>query len=79
MSTYPKRTNTDMDTNTYWRKILLEYDADGDIVYLGNHIEKGAEDSNTSHAIKKFTMDANKNIIKIETVHGSWTDRASLF
>ena len=74
-----KRTPTDMEVNTYWRKTCLEYDAEGDIIYLGNHVDKNADDSDTSHAVKKFTMDVNKNIIKIETVHGSWTDRASLF
>jgi len=79
MASYPKRTPTDMETNTYWRKTLLEYDADGDVVYIGNHIERGAADTDTSHAIKKFTMDVNKNVTKIETALGSWTDRVSLF
>jgi hypothetical protein len=79
MAANPKRNATDLSGNTYWRKVCLEYDAEGDIIYLGNHIDKDADDSDTSYAVKKFTMDTNKNVIKIETALGSWTDRASLF
>ena len=78
MSSYPKRTSLDAELNIYWRKLVIEYDVDGDILYMGNHIEELAPDTDTSHMIRKFTLDANKNITKIQTLPGSWTDRTSL-
>jgi hypothetical protein len=78
MSTYPLRTNLDANSGTYWRKLLIEYDVDGDIIYLGQHVDSNIADTDTSHMVKKFTMDINKNITKIQTLSGSWTSRDTL-
>lgn len=79
MSLTPKRTAADIGTNIYWRKLLIEYDTDGDIIYFGNHIDHDADDTDTSHVVKKFIMDSNKKITRIQTVLGAWSDRLSLF
>jgi hypothetical protein len=78
MSTYPLRTGLDANSGMYWRKLLIEYDVDGDILYLGQHVDPTISDDDTSHMIRKFTMDVFKNIIKIQTLPGSWTNRISL-
>jgi len=79
MSSNPKRTSLDVGANTYWRKLLIEYDSDGDIIYFGTHVDYDADDTDTSHVVKKFTLDSSKNITKIQTVLGSWSSRVSLF
>jgi hypothetical protein len=74
----PKRTTTDLQAGSYWRKLLIEYDVDGDITYLAQHVDPTISDTDTSHMVKKFTMDVFKNITKIQTLPGSWTNRISL-
>jgi hypothetical protein len=78
VSAYPKRTTLDAGTNTYWRKLVFEYDGMGNIVYLGKHTEANAVDTDTSHVICKFTVDGSNQITKIQTLLGAWSDRTIL-
>lgn len=74
----PKRTVADLQAGSFWRKLLIEYDVDGDILYLAQHTDPTISDDDASHMVRKFTMDVFKNITKIQTLPGSWTGRAGL-
>lgn len=56
---------------------LFEYDADGNVIYMGlNEQDKSINDSDWT--VKKFFYDTDGNVIDIQVLTGSWSNRASL-
>jgi len=55
---------------------LIEYDADGNIIYVGQHENLDAPTSDPNWQITKFEYDAQGNLVAVKKRTGSWDDRA---
>lgn len=56
----------------------FEWDADNNLIYSGTCKNFNADGSEDYWEIKKYTYDANGNLILIKKQTGVWNDRASL-
>ena len=58
--------------------IIMEYDTDGNLIYVGQHKTLDAPTSDPNWKVTKFIYDADGNIIEIRKATMAWDDRGSL-
>jgi hypothetical protein len=63
-------------TDSYWRKMLYDYDGSGNLIYKGLHVTYNAADSDTGHLIFKYTY-TGENLTMKQIRFGSWTGRTT--
>ena len=68
-----------MAFSSSFKSIVFDYDSQDRIAYIGQHPLEGVSYSNPGWYVKKFTYDANSNIIRIEgPLKGPWQNKESL-
>lgn len=65
---------------TPWVEKRLDYAGGTNLIYFGQHKNKGASDEDNAWNITKFVYDANNNLTSSTgPVIGKWSERANLF
>lgn len=66
-------------TEVEYNDSRVEYNANQDIKYFGEHETSGASEDDPNWQVTYLTYDVNKNILRLQVAEGSWTDREELF
>lgn len=58
--------------------LRFDFDVDGNLIYLGKHVELSPSSADETWIITKYTYDVNGTITMKQTTVGAWDSRASL-
>lgn len=68
-----------VDTGVESRRIKMQYDSDGNLIYVGINEDPDASDTAPNWTIKKMYYDVNGNLLEIRVKVGAWNERTTLF